>query len=185
MQKKKPALRQPKGKTPSSSPAAAESGISWWHLALVAAVALACYVQTTAFEFVYDDDVQIVTNQRIRSFSNLGLAFRENFWAFSGDHSLTNYYRPFQTLTYMIGYGLGGLQPGVYHWINIALHVAATLLVFWIGWFLFKTAWVAVGRNSVCGPSDAHGECRLDCRDYGCWLCAFLVRFPGGIFDVS
>jgi protein O-mannosyl-transferase len=176
MQKRKPASPRPRGKTPASSPAPAKSGISWWHLALVAVVAVAGYVQTAAFEFVYDDDVQIVTNLRIRSFSNLGLAFRENFWAFSGNHSFTNYYRPFQTLTYMIGYALGGLEPRVYHWINIVLHLAATLLVFWIGWSLFKKAWVATWGGILFAVHPMHTESVAwiaGITDVGCALFLF------------
>ena len=176
MQKKKPVSRPSTRKISPPSPAGKKSGIPWWYLAVVTVVALASYVQTAGFEFVYDDNVQIVTNLRIRSFSHLGAAFRENFWAFGGNTSLTNYYRPFQTLTYMIGYGLGGLEPGVYHWINIVLHLGATLLVFWIGWLLFHTAWVAFWGGILFAVHPMHAESVAwiaGVTDVGCALFLF------------
>lgn len=99
--------------------------IHTWHVALVLLVALVCYVQTAGYGFVWDDTEQIAGNSRIRSFSQLGDAFQENFWAFYGPQAHGYCYRPLQIFAYMIGYFLGGLSPGPYHWLNIVLHVMA------------------------------------------------------------
>jgi tetratricopeptide (TPR) repeat protein len=174
MPKKKPLSRRSPRKTSPPSAAAEGSGISWWYPAVVGLVALACYIQSAGFDFVYDDNVQIVTNLRIRSFSNLGAAFRENFWAFNT--TFTNYYRPLQTLTYMIAYSMGGLEPGVYHWINIVLHLGATLLVFWIGWLLFQNGWVALWGGILFAVHPMHAESVAwiaGVTDVGCALFLF------------
>jgi tetratricopeptide (TPR) repeat protein len=107
--------------------------LEWWHFAVIGVVALLCYVQTAGYGFIWDDNVQISLNPRIRSFANFGKAFTENFWAFRGPQYYTNYFRPMHTLTYMIGYVLGGLSPAPYHWISIVLHVLTSLTVCFAG----------------------------------------------------
>ncbi len=107
--------------------------LRWWHFALIAAAALFCYIHTAGYGFVYDDKIQIVRNPRITSFDNLGKAFSENFWAFRGPRSTSNYFRPLQTVTYMLGYAVGKLSPAPYHWISIILHVLSCLAVYWAG----------------------------------------------------
>src|SRR5262249_6807318 len=83
---------------------------------------------------------------------------------------------PFQTLTYMIGYGVGGLEPGVYHWINIMLHLGSTLLVCWIGWLLFQNPWVALWGGILFAIHPMHAESVAwiaGVTDVGCALFLF------------
>lgn len=114
----------------------------------VAAVALVCYVQTARYDFVYDDALQIVLNPRIRSFSNVGAAFTENFWGFISPHSISNYFRPLQTIIYMTVYALGGLWPAPYHWMNIVMHVFASLAVLWLGLLLLSDLKASISDGS-------------------------------------
>ncbi len=126
---------KPKSGRPQTLPAESchQHRFPRWHLGLILGVALICYVQAASYGFVYDDQVQVVENPRLRSFSNLGNAFTENFWAFRSAGSNTNYYRPLQTLSYMTAYALGGLSPRAFHWINILAHILASLAVYWLG----------------------------------------------------
>src|SRR5262245_57616828 len=116
---KKRDMRRAAPKRPAPAPKPQTVAFRPWHLALVAALAAACYAQTLGYGFVYDDDVQIVRNPRIRSFANLPVAFSENVWAFNGPQAFTNYYRPLQTATYMAAYALGKLDPRPYHLLAI------------------------------------------------------------------
>jgi tetratricopeptide (TPR) repeat protein len=148
------------------------------HLTLVAGVALACYLQTASYQFVYDDSVQVALNPRIRSFSNLGPAFTENFWAFAGTNSFTNYYRPLQAAAYMAGYALGGLSPAAYHWINIMLHVCASLAVFWIGLEFMGNASIALWGALLFAAHPMHTESVAwiaGITDVGCGLFYFVA----------
>src|SRR5438128_1662375 len=82
---------------------------------IVATVALMVYLNAARGEFVWDDQSQILKNTTIRSFSNLPKAFTSGFWDFSPKNTvLTDYYRPFQTVVYMIAYDAGGLSPRPY-----------------------------------------------------------------------
>lgn len=96
----------------------------FWHAALVLGIALLCYVQAAGYGFVWDDNQQIGANDRIRSFSRLKQAFAEPFWAFHEPKLRGHYYRPLQTVAYMVGYAVAGLDPAPYHWLNIVLHGA-------------------------------------------------------------
>lgn len=149
-----------------------------WKAALVAAVALVCFVQTAAYGFVYDDDVQIVRNPRIRDFSLAWKAFFENFWAFRAPVSFSNYYRPLQTMTYMAGYALSGLSPVAYHVINILLHVLSSLAVFWIGWELFERSEPALWGGLLFAVHPMHTESVAwiaGVTDLGCGLFYFIA----------
>jgi protein O-mannosyl-transferase len=120
----------------TSAPAGPPAAPRTWHLVLVLAVAFGCYVQTAGYQFVWDDNQQIAANDRIRSFANLGAAFQENFWAFLGPNVHGHYYRPLQTVSYMIGYALGGASPWPYRWICVLFHGVASLMVVWLAWEL-------------------------------------------------
>ncbi len=143
----------------------------------VAAVALVCYVQTARYDFVYDDALQIVLNPRIRSFSNVGAAFTENFWGFISPHSISNYFRPLQTIIYMTAYALGGLWPVPYHWINIVMHVFASLAVLWLGLLLLSDLKASIWGAFLFAAHPMHTEnvaWIAGITDIGCGLFFFL-----------
>jgi len=174
-----PKQKQPKSsgrKVPSTgTPRAAR--VKWWHIAIITILAAACYFQAAGYGFVYDDNVQIVRNPRIRSFANLKLAFTENFWAFASANSSTNYYRPLQTVTYMMGYALDGISPSVFHWINIALHILASLAVFWLGMELLGSPTVALWGALFFCTHPMHTESVAwvaGITDVGCGLFYFI-----------
>jgi len=141
----------------------------------VALLAFACYVQTAGYGLVWDDNLQLTNNDRIRSFANLGTAFTEQFWAFMGRW---HYYRPLQTVSYMIGYAIGGLSPAPYHWLNIILHVLASLAVFWFGWELFRNSRIALWGGLLFAAHPMHTESvawSAAITDVGCALFYFLA----------
>jgi len=102
---------------------------AWARTALVAgcilAVTLAAYFPSLRNGFTnYDDPYYVLENPVIRSLS----------WSHI-HHLFTSYilmYHPLTLLSLAVDYRLFGLDPAGYHAVNLALHLANTLLVFWV-----------------------------------------------------
>lgn len=175
--------RQPAGRAAHKSQAAETSRpIRLWLLVLVAAAAIGCYLQTARYEFLWDDTEQIVANSHIRSFAQVGAAFQEDFWAFYGPNVHGHYYRPLQTVSYMIAYALGGLSPVPYHGLNILLHALASLAVVWVGWEMFRNGAVAFWGGLLFAVHPMHTESVAwvaGITDVGCGLfyCLSLAAY--------
>jgi protein O-mannosyl-transferase len=106
-----------------------------WILAVLCLVAFLAYAHTLSFEFVSDDDTQVLRNPWIRNWSQVGNFFFTDVWSFStNEHGSSNYYRPFHMLAHSIGYAISGLKPYGFHLINILLHCFNALMVALIGY---------------------------------------------------
>ncbi|MEK9145625.1 MAG: hypothetical protein AAB339_08465, partial [Elusimicrobiota bacterium] len=86
--------------------------------------------------FVYDDEVNIVSNPAIRSLTPLSKFF-DPATASSDDKMNHGLWRPLTRLVWALDYRIGGLKPGVYHLTNVLLHALNALLVFWLAGLLF------------------------------------------------
>ena len=75
-------------------------------------------------EFVWDDEVVVVGNPLIRSWSHVGQIFRSSFFP-NG-----SYYRPLSVISYLIDHSLWGLDPMGFHLTNVLIHGAGTYLLF-------------------------------------------------------
>src|SRR5262245_36605628 len=81
------------------------------HIALIIFLCFIVYSNALLGNFVWNDEIQIVKNWQIRDLSHIGGAFSSAFWAFADpDAARTNFYRPVQTLAYMLGYQISGLS---------------------------------------------------------------------------
>jgi tetratricopeptide (TPR) repeat protein len=113
------------------------SGPSAVAVLVLVALCFVVYANTLAGNFVWDDQVQLVRNTNVRTLSKIPQAFTTSLWSFmySRDPGADNrvfdrYYRPLQTVIYMIVYQLAGLSPSAYHFANIIFHCAASVLVY-------------------------------------------------------
>jgi len=101
-------------------------------LLFLAVASLAVYSNSLNNEFVWDDQFIIVTNDSNADFSNnvsrLFLQTDVNL-----QDEANPYYRPLNRLTYMIDRQLFGLNTFAHHAVNILLHLANVLLVFFLG----------------------------------------------------
>ncbi len=146
-----------------------------WHLAVIVLLCVIAYANTISNAFVWDDNDQIVKNPTLRSLSNIPNAFKTPFWGFRAQpgEKVIHFYRPLQTIAYTIGYWwAGGYSPTPDHIINIALHTAASIFVFFIclelglarayallGAAIFAVhpihtevvAWIAATPDAACG----------------------------------
>jgi protein O-mannosyl-transferase len=98
-----------------------------WFALIVTALA---YLATLRFEFVYDDQPQIVLNPSITSWKMLPTLFLGHSWKFLMPDWAGNYYRPIFTAWLLVNRMLFGLNPLAWHATTVLLHVAATAMAF-------------------------------------------------------
>ena len=85
--------------------------------------------------FVWDDEEQIVNNVLIHSIWNLPKFFFGGAFNSGGTGSLLGvYYKPLMTTVFSLIYSIFGSGPFFFHFFSLVIHVANTVLVF----FLFK-----------------------------------------------
>lgn len=90
---------------------------SWVSWLTICAIGIAAYSNTFFSSFHFDDETSIVNNPAIRDLSNLRGIF---------------YYSATRFVTYLsfaLNYRVGGLDVFGYHLVNLAIHLAAALMV--------------------------------------------------------
>lgn len=97
-------------------------------LALTALV----YVATLRFDFVYDDQNQIVRNSLVQSWRFVPGYFKGHQWLTLFPNASANYYRPMNFLWFRLNDALFGLLPAGWHATAILLHLLATFLAYQI-----------------------------------------------------
>jgi len=96
-----------------------------WIYALLTAGIFAAYGPVLRFGFVnYDDPVYIATNPYVAG----GITWSGIVWAFT--HSFAGNWFPLTWISHMLDCQLFGLDAGAHHFTNLAIHTAATLLLF-------------------------------------------------------
>jgi tetratricopeptide (TPR) repeat protein len=91
-----------------------------WPVAVLLLAGILVYATTLANPLLFDDENSIVNNQTIRSLGASLTPPRET--PVAG--------RPIVNLTFALNFAAGGIDVGGYHAVNIALHVAAALVLF-------------------------------------------------------
>jgi hypothetical protein len=87
----------------------------------------AVYVQTGGFDFVdYDDPGNIKGNPKVPG----GLTWDGVKWAFTAMYG-SNWF-PLIWLSHMLEVSIFGMNAGGFHLVNVALHIADTVLLFWV-----------------------------------------------------
>ncbi|GAB4490458.1 MAG: tetratricopeptide repeat protein [Thermodesulfovibrionales bacterium] len=103
---------------------------------------LAVYGNTLNHPFVFDDNLNIVDNAKIRDISR--------FWPPAGNRWLGG-------LSFALNYEAGGLDVTGYHLVNIAVHCLNTLLVYALVRLVFRTplfaSWSRNPGNSAAAPA--------------------------------
>ena len=92
--------------------------------ALIIAAALIAYLPATHGGYIWDDDVYVTENPLLSAPDGL-----RRIW-FSLDSP--SQYFPLVYTTFRIEHAIWGLNPAGYHWVNIVLHIANALLVWWL-----------------------------------------------------
>ena len=125
---------------PPASAAPARRVAPRWIYAALLLVTAAVYTPVAGFDFVRFDDPDYVTqNEQVRA----GLTWHGVGWAFTTGH-VANWH-PLTWLSHMLDVQLFGLDAGAHHVVNVAFHVANTLLLF----VALQRMTGAVGRSAV------------------------------------
>jgi len=104
---------------------------------LLVLLPLAAYWQITSQEFLYfDDDAYVTQNTYVKT----GLSLKNIIWAF-GISIKTAYWHPLTWMSHMLDCQLFGLNPGMHHLSSLILHIANTLLLFFVFNLFTNTLW--------------------------------------------
>jgi tetratricopeptide (TPR) repeat protein len=129
-----------------------------WIILIVVLVGACVFVRTLPYEFVYDDNSQIVRNAWIRSWADAGRFFTTDVWAFTGQAARSNYYRPLQMIVYAAAHSIGGLAPFAYHLFSVLLHSLCCFWVVFIGYRLTENRWVSLAAGLLFALHPIHVE---------------------------
>ncbi|HSO74273.1 MAG TPA: tetratricopeptide repeat protein, partial [Blastocatellia bacterium] len=131
---------------------------------LICLLALLAYANSLAGEFVFDDTDKIVTNQNLRSWTNLAKAFTTDVWAFREEQPGIDapprlpYYRPIFTVMLTIEFQLFGLWPQGWHLVSLLLLILASVAVFYVILLLSRRKLVAMFAASLFAVHPVHAE---------------------------
>ena len=82
--------------------------------------------------FTVDDPVYLAENPHVRT----GFSLANVRWAFTSTER-SNYWHPLTWFSHMLDVELYGLKPWGHHLTSVLLHVANTVLLFWVLRLLF------------------------------------------------
>src|SRR3954453_2077306 len=114
----------------SSSPAAPVPRRLRFAPLYIALAVLTVYSMALSFNFIGFDDTAILKQRYfiIGDLSKIKLAFTTD--AFLGTNG--SFYRPLQTVSFMLDALIGGPKPFIYHFTNLVLYIVGSLCVFWL-----------------------------------------------------
>ncbi|TLY27615.1 MAG: glycosyltransferase family 39 protein, partial [Ignavibacteria bacterium] len=106
------------------------------------------YGQAVRFDFVSYDDYDLITQNTdyLGNFRNLAASFTTH--VFSTHRAESAYYRPLLLASFIIDYRLWGLSPFGFHLVNILLHAAAAVVLYFLALRVTRESAVA-GMTSL------------------------------------
>jgi tetratricopeptide (TPR) repeat protein len=113
-----------------------------WLLGVILVFTALVYCATFQFQFVYDDEGQIVQNALIQSWRFVPQYFQGHVWSYLFPNAAGNYYRPLNVLWFRLNDAVFGLHHAGWHIAAVLLHVLAT-------WLAFSVARRVTGRPFV------------------------------------
>jgi tetratricopeptide (TPR) repeat protein len=98
-----------------------------WTVLLITGIT---YLGTLRFGFVYDDQLQILSNPFIKSWRYAPQYFSTSVWKHMDPNAQTNYYRPIFLLWTRLNYAVFNVRPLGWHVSAVLLHLLVTWLVY-------------------------------------------------------
>jgi protein O-mannosyl-transferase len=125
----KPVVREPhsgSNRTPHGATPVFPMSVIWISLALIAAN-LIVFSPTWHFGFLtFDDPLYVSKNAEVAR----GLSWQNFLWAFTTSHAAS--WHPLTWLSHMLDVQLYGMTAEYHHLTSVLLHIANTLLLFWV-----------------------------------------------------
>ncbi|MFH1202628.1 MAG: tetratricopeptide repeat protein [Candidatus Omnitrophota bacterium] len=109
---------------------------------LILVLIFAAYSNSLYNKFVWDDEFLVVDNSLIKNPHLFPKIFSTDLFH-NNPLGATNYYRPLQTLSYILDYSLFKLNPWGFHLINILLHFFNAVLVYGLLGLLTKDNFIS------------------------------------------
>ena len=150
-------------------------------IALIIFLSILVYANTFNNEFVWDDEVQIVSNEYIKDLRNIPLFFTKDLWMLSAEPHQSGYYRPLMLLSFALDFRMWKLNPLGYHLTNLFFHVLNSLLVFLLAIRITKKKYIALAASLFFAVHPVHTESvtfiasRNDVMSAFFFLLAFLL----------
>ncbi len=91
-------------------------------------VTLAVYWQVQHFDFVFDDFRYIVENRHVQG----GFTKETITWSFTAGTSVSRYWHPLTWWSHILDVNLYGMNAGGHHLTNLFIHIANTLVLFFV-----------------------------------------------------
>jgi tetratricopeptide (TPR) repeat protein len=143
---------------------------------VLAGATIAAYWGLWNNDFVWFDDSQYVTdNEHIKN----GLSWDVVIWAFSSSYA--GNWHPLTWLSHALDITLFGLKPLGHHLVNLGLHIANTLLLFWFLVYTTRRIWVGAFVAALFALHPLHVESvawaaeRKDVLSTFFWMLAMLA----------
>src|SRR6476660_5567313 len=131
-------------------------------LFLTIAATTIVYANSLSGAFVFDDTKQIAANPSLRSWGNIFRAFTNDVWSFERGTLTMDlpppYYRPLFTIYLTLNYKLFGLWEPGWHLMNLLVHTAATVLIYFLVKKLSGNFLIAILASLLFGLHPAHVE---------------------------
>ena len=114
----------------------------WLIVIVIFILGLAVYSQSfTKGVFLFDDKALIIDNPYIKNFSYIRDIFTTHLFHGSGIYS--NFYRPMQSLSFMLDYRLWELNPFGYHLVSVLIHILNSVMVYFLIYLISKKQYIA------------------------------------------
>ncbi len=147
MNRSRTALKSDRGGTPASVAVLAKQRRATVVAILVLGMVTSIlFLRTTTCDFVnYDDPDYVTSNRHVQG----GLTLDGVKWAFKTGHASN--WHPLTWVSHMLDCQWFGMKPGAHHAVNLALHVANTLLVFLLFQWATGFYWRSILLAAVFG----------------------------------
>lgn len=150
-----------------------------FNVAVILLVVLTAFGQCLQYDFVWDDNTLIVSNEYVRSPVTWSSSFLRSFWSIGEnmDDALRSFYRPVISLSYLIDFAVWGLDPRGFHLTNLLMHWLVCCVVYGLGIRLLKKPLPALVAAVLFAAHPSHVEnvCWISGRtDLFCALFLFL-----------
>lgn len=123
---------------------------------IIALLCLFSYLNSLSNPFIWDDDAIVIKNTLIRDWRLWYKAFAGDLY--SGTSSGSNFYRPLQTLYYLIDYHFWQLEPRGYHITNIFLQFSVSSLVFLLVYAFSQEVRISFATACLFAVAPIHTE---------------------------
>jgi tetratricopeptide (TPR) repeat protein len=103
----------------------------WVALLGLAIAVLLVYGNSLGGDFCYDENIVILRNDNVQDPDRIWALWSDTYWGSGVAEPLDSRgWRPLTIFTFHLNHRIGGNDPFVYHFTNVLLHAAATILLF-------------------------------------------------------